>query len=80
MNQFQMVFGIVFVVMFFSFFKTWVKHRYPRQEKGETDGAMQEQLDLIRRLEERVQVLEKIVTDRNYDLKQQIDDLETGTR
>ena len=79
MNQFQMVFGIVFVVMFFSFFKTWVKHRYPKPEKGEMDDVAREQLEQIRQLEKRVQVLEKIVTDSHYDLKRQIDDLDTGT-
>ncbi|MEL7450427.1 MAG: hypothetical protein AAFN78_14540 [Pseudomonadota bacterium] len=83
MNVFQMVFGIVFVVMFFTFFTTYVKHRYPlrngKREDGEMDETAKEQMELIRQLEERVQVLEKIVTDGNYDLKRQIDELDTGT-
>ncbi|MEM9057441.1 MAG: hypothetical protein AAGD86_08190 [Pseudomonadota bacterium] len=81
MNQYQMIFGIVFVVMFFSAYRTWIKHRYPRPRKGEpTDNAqVQEQLRMIQQLEERVRVLEKIVTDSNYDLKRQIDELDTGT-
>lgn len=79
MNQYQMIFGIVFVVMFFSFFKTWAKHRYARPEKGEMDATIREQLELIKQLEQRVQVLEKIVTDGNYDLRRKFEDLETGT-
>ena len=51
MTVFQMIFGIVFVVMFFSFFTTYVKHRYPRPgtgEKAEMDATAQEQLELVR--------------------------------
>ena len=79
MTQYQMIFGIVFVVMFFSAFKHWGKHRYAQRPTDEMDSAMQEQLELIKQLEERIQVLERIVTDSNYDLKRQFKDLETGT-
>ncbi|MEO0974406.1 MAG: hypothetical protein AAFX85_15050, partial [Pseudomonadota bacterium] len=52
------------------------------QYKGEQakrrteDGDLDEKLARLERLERRVEVLEAIVTDKQYDLRRQLDDLE----
>ena len=65
---------IVVVVMAFSALQSWIKHRDKRASKDTGDEA-QEMLDKIDVLEERIKVLERIVTEHNIDLKQQIDNL-----
>lgn len=50
-----------------------------RENKGHIGSLERElgsRLEKIEKLEQRVAVLEKIVTDKNYDLKQQFQDLE----
>ena len=63
-----MVVIIVFLSIVASMFSSWLKER----RKGVTpaDDAR------IGRLEERVRVLERIVTDSGYDLRRQFRDLE----
>lgn len=63
---------IVIVVMGFSALQSWIKHR---KQTVEEHGDVSDMLDKIDILEERIRVLERIVTERNVDLKQQIDDL-----
>jgi len=47
-----------------------------RRKQAEPDPELVERLRRVERLEERVRVLEKIVTDGRYDLKRQLDELE----
>ena len=63
---------IVMVVMGFSALQSWIKHRNKVMESGGATDDMMEKIDV---LEERIRVLERIVTERNVDLRQQIDDL-----
>lgn len=63
---------IVMVVMGFTALQSWIKHRNKAIESG---GEAQDMLAKIDVLEERIRVLERIVTERNIDLKQQIDEL-----
>jgi type II secretory pathway component PulJ len=71
-NPFEMVVVIVFLSivasMVASMYSSWLKHR----RKGNTpaDDAR------LARLEERIKVLERIVTDSGYDLRRQFRDLE----
>ena len=63
-----MVVIIVFLSIMASMFSSWLKHR--RKDVTPADDAR------IERLEERVRVLERIVTDSGYDLRRQFRDLE----
>ncbi len=72
MGRYEMVFAIVFIVMFAAMFKHWLDYRRTvastaRDESGD---------DRLRRLEERVEVLERIVTDRGYELRRELSRLE----
>ncbi|MDF2178957.1 hypothetical protein P2G88_11920 [Aliiglaciecola sp. CAU 1673] len=49
-----------------------VNSRHKKAPKAQDLGPMQQEIEKLR---ERVQVLEKIVTDENYDLKRQFDNL-----
>lgn len=68
MNPFEMVVVIVFLCIVASMFSDWLKHR--RKGTAPADDAR------VARLEERVKVLERIVTDSGYDLHRQFRDLE----
>jgi len=69
---FTFVFLVVTVVMVAGVAKAWIKQR---EQKSGTDEELADALDRIDRLEERIRVLERIVTENRYDLKQQIDSL-----
>ena len=72
MNPFEMVVIIVFLVVFGRYLQSRAESR--RQESVPPDGPAAE--DRIADLEERVRVLERIVTDSGYDLRRQFRDLE----
>jgi hypothetical protein len=63
-----MVVIIVFLSIICSMYTSWLKHK--RTNASPADG------DRVARLEERVKVLERIVTDSGYDLRSQFRDLE----
>lgn len=83
MNQYEMVVLIVGLVAFASV----LKHRWDGKmgslgmgDDGEEETEEhKEQLAKLKDLEDRIQVLERIVTDRNFDLKRQIDDLDRAS-
>lgn len=72
-SPFTMVFLIVVVVILADLVKSWLKR------DGRTNGAdeevVEETMSRLDLLEERIQVLERIVTENRYDLKKQIDSL-----
>lgn len=68
MNPFEMVVIIVFLSIVCSMFTSWLKHR--RKDKAPADD------ERLARLEERIRVLERIVTDSGYDVRRQFRDLE----
>ena len=73
MNPFEFVIAIICIVFLFKLLDTWVKHKLSaRQPAG--DG---ETLQRLLELEERVRVLERIVTDERFDLKREFRDLGT---
>lgn len=63
---------IIVVVMAFTTLQSWIKRRHQKPEPNQDAEDMLQKIDL---LEERIRVLERIVTEHNIDLKQQIDNL-----
>ncbi len=72
MNKYEMVMFIIFIVFAAGALKHYISVRHSTPE---IDDETRERLARLDALEERVEVLERIVTDRNYDLKQQFRDL-----
>lgn len=70
MNMFEMVVIIVTLSLIGSMYSSWLKHKRKAAESPPADQ------DRIARLEERVRVLERIVTDSGYELRRQFRDLE----
>jgi len=70
-NPFEMVVIIVFLSVIASMYSSWLK--YKRKNVSPADE------DRLHRLEERVQILERIVTDSGYDVRRQFRDLERDT-
>ncbi|HWM28978.1 MAG TPA: hypothetical protein VNQ14_11010 [Woeseiaceae bacterium] len=73
MNVFTFVFLTVTVVLVAQLIKSYLENRNKRNAASEE--ADDDTLFKIDRLEERIEVLERIVTENRYDLKKQIDNL-----
>ncbi len=52
--------------------ETWIKEKKTKQESS---GELEDTLSKIDVLEERVKVLERIITENRFDLKREIDSL-----
>ena len=72
MQVFEMVVIIVAIYFIYKVISDLSKHKSVHKADI-TD--LDERLKKIENIEERIQVLEKIVTDKNYDLKDKIDSL-----
>jgi hypothetical protein len=75
MQWFEFVLALVALVMVSRLIRVAILHgkRQPRAD----DPVNAELLERLNQVEERVRVLERIVTDERYDLKQQFKDLGT---
>ncbi len=71
-NSYTFVLAIVVVVMCAQLAKTYLKQRARRPEPNE---ELEQTLAKIDELEERIKVLERIVTEKRYNLKSEIDSL-----
>jgi uncharacterized small protein (DUF1192 family) len=72
MNVFSFVFLTVTVVLCAKLIQAYIENR----NKGKSEQeAVDETLLKIDRLEERIQVLERIITEDRFDLKKRIDSL-----
>ena len=71
-NIFTFVILIITVVSIAEVAKLCLKQR---QAKPESNEELEEALSKFEDLEERIRVLERIVTENRYDLKKEIDDL-----
>jgi hypothetical protein len=73
MQVFEFAVVMVALVLIFKLVRLAIVHnqRAPRRD----DPVNAELLERLRQVEERVQVLERIVTDERYDLRQQFKDL-----
>lgn len=71
-GAFVFVLGVIAIVTIGNIVKTWIEHRGKAPEKSEEAEVLLSRIDV---LEERIKVLERIVTEHNVDLRQQIDSL-----
>ena len=72
MNNLFFVVCIVAIVMVAGVAREWIKSRSVRDERSEDLDDAAAQIDA---LEERIRVLERIVTENKYDLRKEIDRL-----
>lgn len=72
MNPFEFAFAIVALVLIANLVKIVVRQRHVRRPDDNVNAELTRRLQQI---EERVRVLERIVTDERFDLKQQFKDL-----
>lgn len=63
---------IIAIVMCANVIRAYLKHRY---KNPEVDTELEETLAKVDVLEERIQVLERIITENRFDLKKEIDQL-----
>jgi type II secretory pathway component PulJ len=70
MGVFEFVIIIVFLSVVGSMYSSWLKHKSRERRQSPADDAR------LAQLEERVRVLERIVTDSGYELRRQFRDLE----
>ena len=63
---------LVSVVMIARIVETWIKEK---RTKPESSDELEDTLSKISVLEERVKVLERIITENRFDLKREIDSL-----
>ena len=71
-SSFVFVLMLVTIVMVTGLVKTWIQQRDNDPEKN---AELDETLAKIDELEERVKVLERIITENRFDLKKEIDSL-----
>ena len=71
-NSYSFVLCIIAIVMIANVIRAYLKHRY---KKPEVDTELEETLAKVDVLEERIQVLERILTENRFDLKKEIDQL-----
>ena len=71
-NVFVFVLLIICIVMTAGVAQTYIKQAKRRPEPNDDADEM---IAIIERLEERIQVLERIVTEKHVDLKQTIENL-----
>ena len=77
MSMWTMIFLIVVVSLAYSAWGTWLRHQRKATGGGRRDEALASEVEALRA---RVEALETIVTDSDYDLKRRIDDLEAPPR
>lgn len=63
---------LVSIVMIARIVETWIKEK---RTKRESPDELEDTLSKISVLEERVKVLERIITENRFDLKREIDSL-----
>ena len=73
MYMWEGIISIVAIAVGAGLIRRWLELRYERRDGDTTDGASSETLT---NLEARVKVLERIVTDRGYELRGEFDELE----
>ncbi len=72
MNVFHMVIWIVAIVSIASVLEKYLKQRAKEKNNNEVSDDTLQKVDA---LEERIQVLERIVTENKFDLRKEIDKL-----
>ncbi len=72
MHFFELVLGVVVITTFAGILNNFIKFKTKSRES--MDG-MDDRIQKLEDLEERIKVLETIITDQNYDLDQKIKSL-----
>ena len=72
MHPFEFVIAIVALVFLYKLITAWLRHRGSQPAADATNAEL---LQRLAEVEERVRVLERIVTDERFELKQQFRDL-----
>ncbi len=75
MHVFEMVVWIVAISCIAGIVNTYMKQKSGGRQTRDLEARLEQRLARIETLEKRVQVLEKIVTDSNYDLKRELNQL-----
>lgn len=73
MNPFEFVITIILIPFVYKLVSAWIRSR--AQQRRTDESVNSDLLQRLGQLEERVRVLERIVTDERFDLKQQFKDL-----
>jgi alpha-N-acetylglucosamine transferase len=76
MNPFEFVIAILVLSFGYKLVASGLRHKSQQRGDASTDVANAELRQRLEQMEERVRVLERIVTDERFDLKQQFKDLE----
>ncbi|MBV9930128.1 MAG: hypothetical protein JO013_04200 [Alphaproteobacteria bacterium] len=74
MNQYEFVLGIVLIVMVASIVRTMVRQNPPKRPAA-PDAEADRLRDEVKVLKERIQVLERIATDKSVMLDREIEEL-----
>jgi hypothetical protein len=72
MNPFEFALALVAMILLFKLIRSAIFHKNTTRRDDTVNADLLERLNQV---EERVRVLEKIVTDERYDLRQQFKDL-----
>jgi TolA-binding protein len=75
MNPFEFVITILVLSFVYKLVSAALQHRSQQRGDASADVANTELRQRLEQMEERVRVLERIVTDERFDLKQQFKDL-----
>ena len=73
-GTFTFIFLVVLVCLCFQLAQTYLEHRN-KNKKTPIDEELEETLEKIDKLEDRIRVLERIITESRFDLKKEIDSL-----
>lgn len=71
-GTFVFVLSILGICFLYSLVNNWIKQR---NKVPEHDEELQQTLEKVDQLEDRIQVLERIITENRFDLKREIDSL-----
>ncbi len=75
MNAFEFVIAIIVLSFIYKLLDVWMRQKHQRRDDDAAATAAAAVTERLQRIEERVRVLERIVTDERYELKQQFRDL-----
>ena len=76
MHPFEFALALITLVLIFKLIRLAIVQTRNAQSRRDRDDTVNAELvERLRQVEERVQVLERIVTDERYDLKRQFKDL-----
>lgn len=75
MSSFEFVLGLLGIVFAYKLIAIYLEQRSERESAAAEHGLGDEVAERFAELENRVQVLERIVTDQRLDLKREFEDL-----